>query len=442
MESLRIVLASDWYRPRTGGVETSIYNLARTLQKKGHEPIIVTHQYNNHPAREGLDTDDGVIVVRFRVPLREDQDDVTTSLKAAALLHDFLKHNAVDIVHGHSLVSPFAHMAVHVGKALLGIPTLITHHSLLKEEINFRRKILLKIAAMKADVVTAVSTVSAEDAEEILGRSVYVTHNCIPLQEWGGADPIFLEGDPVVLLVSRLLPRKNPLLAVRAFASLVKEAPSARMYVLGSGPMRGEIVELAARLGVDRKLVMVGSVDHDTVKGYMAAGDLLLLPSPKEAFPMAALEAQAYGVPVIGFGHTGVRDIVIDGVNGLLAESEKDFVEKAVKLGADHSLRKAMSREALRISESFDCDAVYEREYSSAYKLALDSCTAEKRYLLYKLFRLLKADPVRPGEWCRERRDRYARVPPKRSGVPYIRRGARRAAIPVIGNEGNNRGYA
>ena len=442
MESLRIVLASDWYRPRTGGVETSIYNLARTLQKKGHEPIIVTHQYNNHKAREGLDFDDGVTVVRFRVPLRKDQDDVTTSLKAAALLHDFFKHNAVDIVHGHSLVSPFAHMAVHVGKALLGIPTLITHHSLLKEEINFRRKILLKIATMKADVVTAVSSVSAEDAEEILERRVYVTHNCIPLKEWRRADPMFLEGDPVVLLVSRLLPRKNPLLAVRAFASLAKEAPDARMYVVGSGPMRSEMVELAGRLGINDKLVMVGSVSRDAVKRYMASGDLLLLPSLKEAFSMAALEAQAYGVPVIGFKRTGVRDIVIDGVNGLLAESEEDFVEKTMELGANHSMRRAMSREALRIAESFDCDAVYEREYTSAYKLALDSCTVEKRYLLYKLFRLLKADPVRPGEWCRERRDRYARVPPKRSGVPYIRRRARRAAIPVIENKGSSRGYA
>jgi len=437
MEKLRIVLASDWYWPRKGGVETSIHNIARILLRRGHEPIIVTHQYKNYKSYNNpVEDHDGITVVRFKVPLRANSDDVTTSVKAAVFLHDFLKHNAVDLVHGHSLVSPFAHMAVHVAKALLGIPTLATHHSLLYGEVNFRQRMLLKIATMKADVLSAVSTVSAEDARRLLNREVIVTHNCIMLDEWRDTDPLDLEGDPTVLLVSRLIPRKRPLLALKAFAELVKQIPDARLYIIGSGPEEELIRMEAEKIGIYRKIVLTGSLEHDEVKKYMASGDILLLPSDREAFPMAALEAQAFGLPVIGLETTGVRDIIDDGINGFLARSDEDFIRKVVQLGSNYQLRRSMSNEAIKKIELFDCDKVYSLEYSNAYKLALESCSKEKRYLLYKLFRLLKADPVKPGEWCSGRRDKYASVPPKRSGVPYIRRRARRSTIPVFQHQG------
>ncbi len=437
MEKLRIALVSDWYRPRKGGVETSIYNIAKTLLKRGHEPIVVTHQYKNYDPRDTLEFDDGIPVVRFKVNLKEDSDDVTISLKAGALLHDFLKHNAIDLVHGHSLVSPFAHMAIHIGKGILGIPGLVTHHSLLYGEISFPQKLLLKFAASKADLITAVSTASAEDAEKILNRSVVITHNCIILDEWRNTiyDP--LEGDPAVLLVSRLIPRKRPFLALRAFATLAKDIRKARLYIIGSGPLAPDIMREVERYGLENNVVMVGQLPHSLVKKYMAGGDLLLLPSNREAFPMAALEAQALGLPVIGFSQTGLQDIIINGVNGVLVDSDLEFIEKTVSIGSDRTVLSTMSKEALREIERFDCDNIYANEYSNAYKSALDSCEKEKRYLLYKLFRIVKLNPVKPGEWCRGRREEHAEMPPKRSSVPYLRRRARRSAIPVFKHTGN-----
>lgn len=428
MENLRIVLASDWYRPRKGGVETAIYNIAQTLLRHGHEPIIVTHQNRELPDPEPLEYDDGVPVVRFKVPIKG--DDYTTSRKAAVLLHDFLKHNAVDVVHGHSMVSPFAMIAIHVAKGFLGIPTVATHHSLIAEDLNPIHRLMIRYGASRVDVLTAVSSVSKRDLEEIVGRQVELAYNCLDLNEWLDADGIDLEGDPILLFVSRLTERKNPLLALEAFRRVLRESPKARLYIIGWGPLEEKVRRYISLNNLEGKAILVGGLEREEVKKYMASSDIFLMPGRKEAFSLVTLEAQAHGLPVVGFRDTGVEDIIVDEENGYLVETDEEFIEKTVLLSSDEELRIKFSAHARINAKRFDCDRLYER-YMEIYRSALDNCSREKRFLLYSLFRLAKLDPVKPGEWCESRKQEYYQLPPKRSCVPHIRRRARRATIPV-----------
>lgn len=428
METLRVALASDWYRPRRGGVETAIFNLARTLLRHGHEPIILTHQNRELPDPKPLTNDEGVPVVRFKVKLKG--DDYTTSRRAAVLLHDFLKHNAVDVVHGHSMVSPFAMMAVNVAKGILGIPTVATHHSLIAEDLNFAEKLMVRYGASKADVLTAVSRISERDLEAIVGRPAEVVYNCLDLAEWLDAEELDLEGDPKLLLVSRLTPRKNPVLALEAFKRVIEESPKAHLYIVGWGPLAGEIKGYADRYGLNGRIHLIEDKPREEVKRYMASADLFLMPGRREAFSLAAVEAQAHGLPVVGFKDTGVEEVIVDGVNGHLVEDEEDFIEKTLLLSTDYEWRARLSANARVNSRRFDCDNLYPA-YLRVYDSALNSCVREKRFLLYRLFRLVKLNPVEPGEWCEYRRDEYHKLPPKRSSVPHIRRRARRAALPV-----------
>lgn len=428
METLRIALASDWYKPRKGGVETAIYNMARTLLRHGHEPIIVTHQNRELPDPPPLEYDEGVPVVRFRVPVKG--DDYTTSRRAAILLHDFLKHNGIDIVHGHSMVSPFAMMAIHVAKGMLGIPTVATHHSLIAGDVNWIHRLMIRYAASRVDVLTAVSTVSKRDLESIINRRVEPTYNCIILEEWLDADGRELDGDPTLLFVSRLTERKNPILALEAFKQVLGESRKARMYIAGWGPLAERVRRYISLKGLEGKAILVGPLERVEVKRYMASSDLFLMPGRKEAFSLVSLEAQAYGLPVIGFGGTGLEDIIIDGKNGYLAGSREDFIEKTVRVSLDEDLRLQLSNGARVNARRFDCNNQYPA-YMDVYRRALGSCREEKRFLLYSLFRLVKLDPVEPGEWCEGRKKEYYELPPKRSSVPHIRRGARRTTIPV-----------
>jgi len=418
METLRIILVSDWYLPRKGGVETAIYNLAKSLSEIGHEPIVLTHQNKDLLDPPLLDYSDGFHVVRLKVPL--EGDDYTTSYKAAVLLFDFIKHNAPHIIHGHSLVSPFSILAIHGGKGLLGIPTVLTHHSLIAGELNYRRKRMINYAIKRADVLTAVSFIVRRDLEEITNGKykVYLTPNCIRLREWKKADRKY-EGDPVVSFISRLTERKNPLLVIDAFTKILEHAPQARLYIAGWGPLERKVLEEIRRRGLEGKAIFLGPLDRLKVNELLSSSDVFFMPGRKEAFSIATLEALALGVPVVGFKNTGLEDMVTHGENGYLAGDFNEFVRYSVIIASDYQLRKNMSANAKISAEKFDCRKVVLR-YMEIYRHALSLCGKEKRLLVYKLYRLLRGDPVKQGEWCDGRRLEYYKVPPRRSGVPHI----------------------
>jgi glycosyltransferase involved in cell wall biosynthesis len=420
LETLRVILVSDWFLPRKGGVETAIYNLARSLLEKGHDPIVLTHQTHLQPSPPIVDETLGFPVVRLKVPLNG--DDYTTSYKSALLVFDFIKHNAPDIIHGHSLLSPFALLAIHGGKGILGVPTVLTHHSLVYEELSFRQLKMARYALSRVDVATAVSKIVMEDLQKIIGgkRGVMVTPNCIRLNEWTRTESNY-EGDPVVSFISRLTERKNPLLALEAFEEIRKEHPKAKLYIAGWGPLKDRLLKEISSRGLEKNVKYLGPLEREEVRSLLSSTDLFLMPGKKEAFSIATLEALALGVPVVGFRETGLEDMVKHGYNGFLASSDYEFKEFSLKLAGDESLRRTMSLKAVETSKRFDCNVVV-NSYLEAYKKAFESCTREKRLLLYKIYRVLRGDPVKPGEWCDGRKAAYHKVPPKRSGVPHIRR--------------------
>ena len=420
LETLRVILVSDWFLPRKGGVETAIYNLAKSLLEKGHDPIVLTHQTRLQPNPPIIDETLGFPVVRLRVPLNG--DDYTTSYKAALLLFDFIKHNAPDVIHGHSLLSPFALLAIHGGKGILGVPTVLTHHSLVYEELRYRQLKMARYALSRVDVPTAVSSIVREDLQKIMGgkREVMVTPNCIRLKEWIRLERSY-DGDPVVSFVSRLTERKNPLLALKAFEEIRRDYPGAKLYIAGWGPLRVRLLSEISRKGLEKDVVYLGPLDREKVRSLLSSTDLFLMPGKKEAFSIATLEALALGVPVVGFKGTGLEDMVKHGYNGFLACSDDEFIELSLRLAGDEGLRRAMSARAVETSKKFDCNVVVD-SYIDAYKKALESCANERRLLIYRLYRVLRRDPVKPGEWCDGRKTVYHEVPPKRSGVPHIRR--------------------
>ncbi len=429
MESLRIILVSDWYLPRKGGVETAMYNLARILLARGHDPVVLTHQTKSNPNPPPLDSGDGFPVVRLKVPLKG--DDYTTSYKAALQLFDFIKHNAPDVIHGHSLVSPFAVTAIHGAKGILGVPTVLTHHSLIYEELNPWRKILARYALRRVDIPTAVSTVVKNDLEKIYGRNrppILLTPNCIDLDNWRKTSPTY-EGDPVVSFIARLTKRKNPILAIKAFKAILEEKRKAHLYIAGEGPLEREVREYINASGVKENATLLGPLDREGVRKLLSSSHLFLMPGRKEAFSIASLEALSLGVPVIGFHGTGLEDMVVDGLNGFLAVDEGDFIYKTRLLATNERMRVAMSANAFNSARTFDCKAIVYR-YLDAYRKAVSMCTSEKRVLLYSIYRILRGDPVKPGEWCVDRKCRYHRRRPRKNSIPYIRRGTGCTTLP------------
>ena len=178
----------------------------------------------------------------------------------------------------------------------------------------------------------------------------------------------------VVLHVGALIPRKNLLNALRAFAEVCRTGLDMQFVIAGEGPEEGALRLAAAQLQVASRVRFAGRVTEEEKLRLYQTSDVLLFPSVREGFGMVAAEALACGVPVVGNGRTSTREIVRHGVSGLLVENPADVEELAAALGEltrDPVRRRAYGAAGqLDVRERFSW-ARSARQVIGAYKSAL-----------------------------------------------------------------------
>jgi protein-tyrosine-phosphatase len=124
----------------------------------------------------------------------------------------------------------------------------------------------------------------------------------------------------VIGSAGRLAPVKGHEYLVRAAPHVLAAEPRARFLFVGSGPLRGELMALAATLAVDHACVFhdPNLDDHAGVYDLIAAMDVFALPSLSEGIPLALLEAMALGRPSVATAVGGVPEVITDRITGLL----------------------------------------------------------------------------------------------------------------------------
>ena len=146
----------------------------------------------------------------------------------------------------------------------------------------------------------------------------------------GGADVRrrhALTGRPVVLCVSRLVPRKGQDVLVRALPAIRRRVPGAALLCVGGGPDGPRLQRLAAEHGVADDVVLTGSVPWEQLPEYYDAGDVFAMPCRTrrgglevEGLGIVFLEASAAGLPVVAGRSGGSADALIDGQTGHLVD--------------------------------------------------------------------------------------------------------------------------
>ena len=159
----------------------------------------------------------------------------------------------------------------------------------------------------------------------------------------------------VVAIVTVLRPGKGHDLAVKAVAQLRQHYANLTLLVVGEGPDRPRIAELAAPLG--HSVVLTGH--RDDVADVLGATDVLLHPTLMDAFPTTLLEASAAGLPLLATAVGGIPEIVTDGRNGLLLPAPPS--SEAIAAG----LERIILDPNLRARLGSEARACYEREFSA-----------------------------------------------------------------------------
>nr|WP_214041242.1 glycosyltransferase family 4 protein [Methanoculleus sp.] len=165
-------------------------------------------------------------------------------------------------------------------------------------------------------VAVSPSTARALEALGVAGP-VPVVPNGIDTERIAAVAPA-AEGSDVIF-TGRLIREKNVDLLLRALVPVRKEVPDLRALVVGDGPERPALERLAHDLGLAGAVTFTGFLpDHDSVVAAMKASRVFVLPSTREGFGIAALEAMACGLPVVTTDHPGnaAGDLVQEGVNG------------------------------------------------------------------------------------------------------------------------------
>lgn len=184
---------------------------------------------------------------------------------------------------------------------------------------------------------------------------------------WGISPDVSLVG-----AVGRLVEEKGFRYFIEA-ASLIEDLVPGTMFLLaGTGPLRGELEDMARRLGIAEKVIFAGFT-HD-IRDVMAAVDVLIMPSLTEGFPMTTLEAMALSRPVIASDIDGIREQIQDGIEGILVPPEDPvaLAQAVAGLLQDGNLSRMMGRAARqRVEGDFSVERMVsetERVYRSLMK--------------------------------------------------------------------------
>ncbi len=180
------------------------------------------------------------------------------------------------------------------------------------------------------------------------------------------------EHQPVAAIVAALRPEKNHELFLQVAQRVGRELPRARFLVIGDGPRRGELEELAGRLQLDGRVRFLGS--RSDIPELLSLVDVVMLTSHMEANPVSLLEAMACGRPVIAPSVGSIPQTVTDGVQGLLcpAGDLDAFTAHAVALLSNPALAARMGQAGRqRVVENYSLKVMidgYQRMIETIYR--------------------------------------------------------------------------
>ncbi len=370
---MKIAIVSSTFLPTVNGVSMHIQSLARGLEVKGHDVYVISPKNGNkrfckHDIR----------IASIYNPFSK-----LYPLSLNSFIPDDIKDVKFDVVHLHHPVGVYG-LAKKIG-IRSGCPIIFTNHTQYLTYIDYYTILFRGIARIY--MYRRLKKLYGE-AYAVLGSTNDVKDGIIKINPTANAEVI-----PVGFDESRLESSDNPLIRKQIG---VEEADFFALYVgrVAKEKNIDALLEAAAKIGrkyPNFKLAVAGPGDYLTVSKKTIPSNVIILGKPKdpdlaalykhcdlfvsastsETLSLTFTEAAFCGAPLLGMDSVGVRDVVQDGVNGLLAKDLNDFEKKLEKLINDNQLRQKFSENAhdssIKFSASYNLGKiihVYEKAKS------------------------------------------------------------------------------
>ena len=342
----KILMASDIYFPKIGGISEHIYNLTILLRKRGHEVKILTGGYNKGKYPDYKDPE-WVKRIGRMIPLIANKSisSITISPRISKKIKEFLEEEKFDIIHTHGPIAPMIPMIVLKHSNSINFATFHSAHGDSKGYRIFGR--YLKKYFEKIHGLIAVSPAAKEPIEKFFPGNYRIIPNGVDINMFSPSVlPFerFMDGKINILFVGRMEPRKGFKYLLKAFEILNEEFKNLRLIAVGKGPLL-KIYKSQVKKDLKDKVVFEGEVKREDLPRYYASCDIFCSPAiGYESFGIVLLEAFATGKPVVASRIPGYSYVVEEGRDSLLFEPENylELAEKLKILIKDKNLRREM----------------------------------------------------------------------------------------------------
>jgi glycogen(starch) synthase len=383
---MNVLQVPNAYAPIVGGVEKAVAEIARELASRKHGVEVVTAR--NPPWLRGYERIGGIPL--HRVPFYVYRDSVKSALamviglpiacqrlfrlvsaRRPCVVHtQFVYHNAV----GVELLRPRLQK--------MGVPVVLTFHGGDSPNIPSGYRLshrsesrILDWAATRllrhADGLTAVSAhlrgLVLSSGREI-GTDIRVIHN-------GVNERLFAPGSeteerPVILSIGRLAHEKGFDLLIEAFAGVGQHLSEWELHIAGDGLLHSRLQKQIDTLRLTGKVRLLGMLSEERVVSAIRSATIIAAASRWEGCSLAALEALSCAKAFVSTDTTGVREVVSDGVNGIVVpvEDPRSLGQALVRLVKDSTLRRALaSRARSTVLSQFTWSKVVD-QYEALYR--------------------------------------------------------------------------
>ncbi len=321
---MKIAQLTPYFYPHLGGVESHVLELSKKLIDRGHEVFVVTTKLEG---TEEEDVVEGVPVKRVE-PLT-----IFLSTPIVPGINNVLLEEDYDILHSHSPPPLMSFLGVRNAQKK-DVPFVLTYHCDLEIPytfgpliVNLYERTFGTYTVSKSDKIITTTPSYGATSKAVWHREADIIPNAVDADRFHPSN----EGDWVreelgigdkklIMYVGRIVYHKGLEYFVRAAKYL--ESRDVQFLLVGTGDFRKELEDIIEREGLEDMVMFAGRVPNEELPDYYAATDVFVLPSVSrlEAFGIVALEAMASEVPVIVSDIPGVRDVIVEGKNGLLTE--------------------------------------------------------------------------------------------------------------------------
>ena len=366
--------------PTFGGSGVVATELGLELARRGHEIHFITY---SQPVRLEL-LNANVHYHEVNVPEYPLFHYQPYELALSSKLVDMVKLHKIDLLHVHYAI-PHAY-AGYMAKQMLKsegikIPMVTTLHgtdiTLVGNHPFYKTAVCFSIN--KSDVVTSVSQNLKEETYSLfdIKKDIHVIPNFIELDKLKNVSNIATnrsviayEKEKIITHISNFRKVKRIPDVIEIFYKIQLIIPS-KLMMVGDGPEKEAAENLCYKLGISDKVIFFGNSNE--IDKILSFTDLFLLPSETESFGLAALEAMAWGVPVISSNTGGLPEVNFDGISGYLSDvgNTQEMAQNAIKILENEETLLKFKSSAKTIAKQFDIKNIvtlYENLYIDILK--------------------------------------------------------------------------